>query len=96
MPTYEYQCQKCDELFEAFQSITEKPIKKCPACGGTVKRLIGSGSGLIFKGSGFYITDYKKKETQPKSAKIKEKPSSETRKKKTNDNESIKSQGTKK
>ncbi len=63
MPTYEYQCKTCRHLFEVFQSITEKPVRKCPACGGEVKRLIGPGAGLIFKGSGFYITDYKRKET---------------------------------
>ena len=60
MPTYEYECKKCG-LFDLFQSITAKPIKKCPTCKGKVKRLIGSGSGIIFKGSGFYETDYKKK-----------------------------------
>ncbi|MBN2031149.1 zinc ribbon domain-containing protein [bacterium] len=62
MPTYEYQCKRCRHLFEIFQVISEKPVRKCPSCGGEVKRLIGPGSGLIFKGSGFYITDYKKKE----------------------------------
>jgi putative FmdB family regulatory protein len=61
MPTYEYQCQDCQHCFEVFQSITEKPLKKCPVCAGKVKRLIGAGAGLIFKGSGFYITDYKNK-----------------------------------
>ena len=61
MPTYEYKCQECGHFFEAFQAITEDPLKKCPVCGGMVKRLISSGSGLIFKGSGFYVTDYKKK-----------------------------------
>ena len=60
MPTYDYQCTKCGHTFEAFQSMTEEPLKKCPECNGKVKRLIGGGSGLIFKGSGFYITDYKK------------------------------------
>jgi putative FmdB family regulatory protein len=62
MPTYEYRCQECGHLFEVFQAITENPLKKCPVCRGSVKRLISSGAGLIFKGSGFYITDYKKKE----------------------------------
>ena len=60
MPTYDYQCTECGHTFEAFQSMTEEPLKKCPECNGKVKRLIGGGSGLIFKGSGFYITDYKK------------------------------------
>jgi putative FmdB family regulatory protein len=60
MPTYEYKCNACGEKFERFQSITAAPIKKCPRCGKTkVQRLIGTGAGLIFKGSGFYITDYR-------------------------------------
>jgi len=61
MPTYEYECQKCHRRHEAFQSITAKPLTKCPRCRGRLKRLIGSGSGFIFKGSGFYITDYRSK-----------------------------------
>lgn len=60
MPTYEYQCTKCQHEFEVFQSMTAKVIKKCPKCGKTVKRLMGTGSGIIFKGSGFYATDYRK------------------------------------
>ena len=59
MPTYEYKCLSCGYRFEAFQKMTDEPIKVCPECGGEVKRLIGTGAGLIFKGSGFYITDYK-------------------------------------
>lgn len=59
MPTYEYVCDSCNDKFEIFQSIKEEPIKSCPKCGGKIKRLIGSGSGIIFKGSGFYVTDYK-------------------------------------
>lgn len=62
MPTYEYKCSSCGHTFERFQSITAAPIKKCPECGkAKVKRLIGTGAGLIFKGSGFYITDYRDK-----------------------------------
>lgn len=62
MPTYEYACPKCGYAFEQFQSIKDEPLKKCPKCKKTgVKRLIGGGAGLIFKGTGFYITDYKKK-----------------------------------
>ncbi len=62
MPTYEYACPKCGYQFEQFQSMRDEPIKKCPKCKKTgVKRLLGTGAGLIFKGSGFYITDYKKK-----------------------------------
>ncbi|MBN1339450.1 MAG: FmdB family transcriptional regulator [Bacteroidales bacterium] len=60
MPTYDYQCTKCGHTFEVFQSMTEPSLKTCPECAGKVKRLISGGSGLIFKGSGFYITDYKK------------------------------------
>jgi putative FmdB family regulatory protein len=61
MPTYEYACPKCGHHFEQFQSMRDEPLKKCPQCKKTgLKRLIGGGAGLIFKGSGFYITDYKK------------------------------------
>ena len=60
MPTYEYKCTACGHAFEKFHSITAAPITKCPGCGKSkVKRLIGTGAGLIFKGSGFYITDYR-------------------------------------
>ena len=62
MPTYEYVCPKCDHAFEQFQSMNDAPLKKCPKCKKMgVKRLIGGGAGLIFKGTGFYITDYKNK-----------------------------------
>jgi len=60
MPTYEYECQKCGHTFEVFQSIKDAPKKICPQCRGRVKRLLGTGAGLLFKGSGFYITDYRK------------------------------------
>jgi len=60
MPTYDYQCLSCGDNFEAFQQMSETAIRSCPKCKGKVKRLIGTGSGLIFKGSGFYATDYKK------------------------------------
>jgi putative FmdB family regulatory protein len=61
MPTYEYQCGKCSHQFEAFQSIKAEPLTKCEkkGCRGKVKRLISAGGGVIFKGSGFYITDYR-------------------------------------
>jgi putative FmdB family regulatory protein len=60
MPTYEYHCDACGNDFEEFQSIKAAPIKKCPKCGkNKVRRLISSGAGVIFKGSGFYITDYR-------------------------------------
>lgn len=61
MPTYEYECEHCGHKFEKFQSMTEAPIKKCPQCQKLkAKRLIGSGAGIIFKGPGFYATDYRK------------------------------------
>ncbi|MFH1045710.1 MAG: FmdB family zinc ribbon protein [Candidatus Omnitrophota bacterium] len=62
MPTYEYQCEKCGHCFEDFQKITAQPLKTCPKCKGGLKRLIGAGSGIIFKGPGFYATDHRSKE----------------------------------
>jgi putative FmdB family regulatory protein len=60
MPTYDYRCEKCEHEFEAFQSITAAPLKKCPRCSKPrLKRLIGTGAALLFKGDGFYITDYR-------------------------------------
>jgi putative FmdB family regulatory protein len=60
MPTYGYACGHCSHTFDAFQSITAKPLRKCPSCGrAALKRLIGTGAGIIFKGSGFYCTDYR-------------------------------------
>jgi len=59
MPTYDYECKKCHYHFEEFQSIMEEPLTRCPKCGGRVERLIGTGAGFIFKGSGFYATDYR-------------------------------------
>ena len=60
MPTYEYECQNCGHKFEKFQYMTDKPIKMCPKCDKSkAKRLISAGSGIIFKGNGFYQTDYK-------------------------------------
>ena len=61
MPTYDYECDKCGKKFEKFQKMSDELLKKCPDCGGKVHRLIGTGSGIIFKGSGFYENDYKKK-----------------------------------
>lgn len=68
MPTYDYECSSCGHKFEFFQSMTEDPKKKCPKCGKSLKRLIGSGSGIIFKGSGFYATDYKKSGSKSESS----------------------------
>lgn len=62
MPTYEYACQKCGHEFEQFQSMRDAALTKCPKCKkAALKRLVGGGAGLIFKGTGFYITDYKNK-----------------------------------
>jgi len=68
MPTYDYKCNECEHEFEKFQSMTAKPDKKCPECGGKVQRLIGTGAGVVFKGSGFYETDYKKSSVSTSSA----------------------------
>lgn len=60
MPTYEYQCDACNHKFDELQSMKEEPLKKCPQCGKKkLRRLMGTGAGFIFKGSGFYITDYR-------------------------------------
>lgn len=63
MPTYEYQCGKCGHRFEVFQRIVDPPVRNCPKCKarGSVEQVISGGSGLIFKGSGFYETDYKRR-----------------------------------
>lgn len=60
MPTYDYKCDACEHKWEEFQSIKAAPTKKCPSCGKSkAKRQIGGGAGLIFRGSGFYLTDYR-------------------------------------
>jgi putative FmdB family regulatory protein len=59
MPTYEYECGHCGHIFERFQSMKDAPLKRCPECRHGVKRLLGTGAGIIFKGSGFYETDYR-------------------------------------
>jgi len=83
MPTYDYECKKCGHQFETIQSIKDDPLKKCPKSEcpegtgkGTVQRLIGAGGGLLFKGSGFYITDYRS-DSYKKSAKA-DKPGSDS------------------
>ena len=60
MPTYSYECTKCSHAFDLFHAITADPKVKCPECGAKCRRLIGTGAGIIFKGSGFYETDYKR------------------------------------
>jgi putative FmdB family regulatory protein len=77
MPTYEYQCLDCGVRFDRFQSIVAAPIEECPECNGNVKRLIGAGAGLIFKGSGFYITDYRSNSYTEAAKKDKGVPSNE-------------------
>ena len=68
MPTYSYRCENCNHTFDLFQRITADPEKMCPKCKEPkLKRLIGAGAGLIFKGSGFYITDYRSKSYQEKA-----------------------------
>src|SRR5947199_10861070 len=90
MPTYEYSCQKCGQNFEAFQSMADKPFRECPKelCRlakwghGKVKRLLGTGAGIIFKGSGFYTTDYRTnsyKEGAKKETPGSEKPKAEAK-----------------
>jgi len=77
VPTYDYLCKSCGSKFEQFQSITAKPLRKCPCCGkSTLKRLIGSGAAVIFKGPGFYQTDYRT-ESYKKAAES-EKPAAAT------------------
>jgi putative FmdB family regulatory protein len=90
MPTYEYECEKCGTTFERFQSIKDEPIKKCPECGGPVRRLISAGAGVIFKGSGFYATDYRS-ESYKQEAK-KEKGLDKTTDSKTSEKKSDKSE----
>jgi putative FmdB family regulatory protein len=77
MPTYEYECKNCGHTFEAFQAMSEAPLKVCPECGKEVRRLIFGGTGVIFKGSGFYVTDKSKSSAGGAAAK-KTKPAGES------------------
>lgn len=86
MPTYDYKCLKCGHVFEEFHKIKENPLVKCPKCHGKAEKKISLNSGLIFKGSGFYLTDYKRKKsdtdsTKDSKPKPKEKDSSKSTKK---------------
>lgn len=72
MPTYDYVCQDCSHAFEHFQTMSSDPLSTCPQCKGKLKRLIGAGAALIFKGTGFYCTDYKKSAPDEKVDKSKE------------------------
>jgi putative FmdB family regulatory protein len=82
MPTYEYECQQCGHRFEEFQKMSDERLQKCPKCGGKLRRLIGTGAGMLFKGSGFYVTDYRsssykeqKKKESGDSSHVKDQPS---------------------
>ena len=76
MPTYEYKCNACGKTSEVFHSISAKPLKKCPACGkNALERLIGTGAAIVFKGSGFYQTDYRS-ESYKKAAEAESKSAS--------------------
>ncbi len=76
MPTYEYRCGDCGHEFEQFQSITARPLKTCPHCGRrTLQRLIGAGAGILFRGSGFYQTDYRS-DSYKRAAEAETKPAS--------------------
>ncbi|MCU0607557.1 MAG: zinc ribbon domain-containing protein [Candidatus Edwardsbacteria bacterium] len=68
MPTYEYQCRSCGHRFEELQSINDQPLSTCPECSGGVERLMSAGAGFIFKGAGFYATDYRSKEYTKQAA----------------------------
>jgi len=68
MPTYEYECPKCGTHFDEFQKMSAKPVAKCPKCGSKAKRQMSAGAGLVFKGSGFYLTDYGRAGQKPRSA----------------------------
>jgi putative FmdB family regulatory protein len=69
MPTYEYKCEKCGKIFEKFQNISAEPLTRCifEGCGGTVTRLVSGGAGFLFKGSGFYQTDYRSESYKKKA-----------------------------
>jgi len=69
MPTYDYKCTDCNYTFEEFQKMTDNPLKTCPSCHGNLRRLIGAGAAPIFKGSGFYQTDYKNKSSNKSTLK---------------------------
>jgi putative FmdB family regulatory protein len=84
MPTYDYICEKCGYEFEQFQTITARPVRRCPRCGKVgVKRLIGVGAGIIFRGSGFYETDYRSESYKKAADKEKSPASKDTAKKET-------------
>ena len=83
MPTYQYLCTSCKHTFEEFQSMVDSPLEICPECGGKIKRLISGGAGFIFKGSGFYQTDYRSEGYKKAAESEKKSTSKDTTKKKT-------------
>ena len=95
MPTYEYQCDACDHLFELYQGINDPKKRKCPECGKLkLRRLLGTGSAVVFKGSGFYQTDYRS--DSYKKAKAADKPKSESKSDKSSSSSKSSSSGKKK
>ncbi|MDR0730303.1 MAG: zinc ribbon domain-containing protein [Treponema sp.] len=80
MPTYEYECKTCGYTFDVFQNMSDDPLKDCPQCGKEIRRLINGGTGVIFKGSGFYVTDKNKSpgKTPPAPPKTDKKPDAGT------------------
>ena len=101
MPTYEYRCDACGHELEEFQSMSAKPLKKCPECGrNKLVRLIGTGAGIIFKGSGFYETDYRsegyKKDAKAESEAAKPKKEDKAEKKSGEAKSASSDSGTKK
>jgi putative FmdB family regulatory protein len=94
MPTYDYLCGGCGHKFEKFQSITRNPLRKCPECKELkLKRLIGSGAGVIFKGTGFYETDYRSKSYTDAKTKAESKPKDKDKPKADTKSEKTKSEG---
>ena len=84
MPTYEYRCTSCKHDFEKFQRMSDEPVAECPECGASAERRLSGGAGLVFKGSGFYITDYRsdsykqaQKSDRPESSKAEKSPKGE-------------------
>ena len=67
MPTYDYRCRKCEHQFEVFHGIHDRSVRKCPRCGGRARKVPAGGAGLIFRGSGFHITDYRSKDYKEKA-----------------------------
>ncbi|MCP5513941.1 MAG: zinc ribbon domain-containing protein [Spirochaetales bacterium] len=87
MPTYDYECKSCGKIFEVFQKMSDAPLEVCPECGKKVKRLVGGGLGIIFKGNGFYVTDNKKSGSASSSSSVSS--SSGTEPKKESKKESV-------